>query len=131
MRRSLGRSDGGLGKAISFQLMASFCAHVLLFNEQLWADKPSVYRGNSAASKLCTRTGGHVHWPKSEAAGHRDQRRLPKLLQVLFGRFFQQSLLELLLALDAVARPGDRLQPLGVNLLAAVDTLAEAALANA
>src|SRR5882672_1043879 len=60
MRRSLGGSDGGLSKAVGLQLMASFCAHVLLFNEQMWADKHSVYRGNSAASKVCTHTGAHV-----------------------------------------------------------------------
>src|ERR1700686_4939282 len=45
--------------------------------------------------------------------------------------FFQQSLFELFLAFDAVACPGHRFQALGVDLLAAVDALAEAALADA
>jgi hypothetical protein len=27
---SFGNADGGLGKAVGFQLMACFCAHVLL-----------------------------------------------------------------------------------------------------
>src|SRR5947208_8957114 len=45
--------------------------------------------------------------------------------------FLQQSLLELLLTLDAVARPGHGLQTLGVDLSAAMDALAEASFANA
>src|SRR5208282_230862 len=39
--------------------------------------------------------------------------------------FLQQSLLEFLLALDAVARPRHSLQALGINFLAAMDALAE------
>lgn len=46
-------------------------------------------------------------------------------------RLFQQSLLRLLLALNAMARPRHRLQPLGIDLLAAGDAFAKAALANA
>src|SRR5580698_9067018 len=45
--------------------------------------------------------------------------------------FLQQTLFEFFLALDAVARPRHGLQPLGVDFLAAVDALAEAAFANA
>ena len=45
--------------------------------------------------------------------------------------FFQQSLLEFLLALDAVARPRHSFQALGVDFFAAVDTLSEAAFADA
>src|SRR5271169_5313463 len=43
----------------------------------------------------------------------------------------QQTLLEFLLALDAVPRPGYSLQALGIDLFAAVDALAEAAFADA
>jgi len=43
----------------------------------------------------------------------------------------QQSLFQLLLAFDAMPRPGHRLQALGVDLLSAGDTLPEAAFANA
>ena len=49
----------------------------------------------------------------------------------LLGCLFQQSLLQLLLALDAVPRPGHGLQSLGVDLLAAVNTFPEAAFADA
>src|SRR5580658_5736918 len=49
----------------------------------------------------------------------------------LAGSFLQQSLLEFLLALDAVARPGHSLQTLGIDLFAAMDALAEAAFADA
>src|SRR5580698_322442 len=45
--------------------------------------------------------------------------------------FLEQSLLELLLALDAVPRPRYRFEPLGVDLIAAADALAEAAFAHA
>jgi hypothetical protein len=45
-------------------------------------------------------------------------------------RFFQQALLKLLLALDAVPRPGHSLQPLGVDFLAAMDAFTEAAFAD-
>src|ERR1700735_5379993 len=45
--------------------------------------------------------------------------------------FLKQPLLELFLTLDAVTRPRHRLQPLGVDFLAAVDALSEAAFANA
>src|SRR6202050_4610496 len=44
--------------------------------------------------------------------------------------FLQQSLLDLLLALDAVPRPGHSLEALGIDFLAAMDALAEAAFAN-
>ena len=43
----------------------------------------------------------------------------------LAGGFFQDSLLELFLALDTVAGPGNRLKPLGIDVLAAGDALAE------
>ena len=43
------------------------------------------------------------------------------------GSFFQQALLELLLALDAVTRPGHGFKPFGVDLFAAMDALAETA----
>ncbi len=45
--------------------------------------------------------------------------------------FFQQSLLQLFLALDAVARPGHSFETLGINFFAAVDAFAEAAFADA
>src|SRR5262249_1491282 len=67
--------------------------------------------------------------PKTNAAnkGRRSQSenvRLPRGL-------FQQPLLKLLLALNAMPRPGHCLQPLGVNLFTAADALAEATLADA
>src|SRR5258706_2688294 len=43
---------------------------------------------------------------------------------------FQQSLLKLLLALDAMPRPRHGLQSLGIDFLAAMNALAKAALAN-
>jgi hypothetical protein len=46
-------------------------------------------------------------------------------------RFLEQSLLLLFLAFDAVARPGDGFQSLGVDFLAAVDAFAKVAFANA
>jgi hypothetical protein len=46
-------------------------------------------------------------------------------------RFFQQSLLRLLLAFNAMSRPGHRLQSLGIDLFAAGNALAKAAFANA
>jgi len=45
--------------------------------------------------------------------------------------FFQQSLLEFLLALDAMARPRHSFQTLGIDFFAAVDTLSETAFADA
>jgi hypothetical protein len=45
--------------------------------------------------------------------------------------FLEQSLLQFLLALDAVPRPWHRFQPLGIDLFAAVDALAKAAFADA
>jgi len=45
--------------------------------------------------------------------------------------FFQQTLLEFLLTLDAVARPRHSFQTLGVDFCAAVDAFPEAAFANA
>src|SRR5215475_952866 len=53
-----------------------------------------------------------------------------QLLDCLLRRFFQQALLEFFLALDAMARPRHRLQTLGVDLLATVDALTEAAFAD-
>ena len=49
----------------------------------------------------------------------------------LVGRLFEQSLFEFFLALDAMARPGHSLETLGVDLSAAVNTLAETAFADA
>jgi hypothetical protein len=45
--------------------------------------------------------------------------------------FFEHAALEFFLALDAVTRPRDGLEALGVDFFAAVDALAETALANA
>src|SRR6202035_4693174 len=45
--------------------------------------------------------------------------------------FFQQALLEFLLALDAVARPGHSLKALGVDFFTAVDALAKTSLPDA
>src|SRR5215469_9683882 len=53
------------------------------------------------------------------------------MAEILPLSFFEQALLQLFLALDAVAGPGDRFEALGVDLFAAVNTLAEAAFANA
>lgn len=50
---------------------------------------------------------------------------------VLPRSLLQQSLFQLFLALDAVARPWHRFQALGVDLLTAVDTFAETAFADA
>src|ERR1700684_1580678 len=50
--------------------------------------------------------------------------------QSLPRRFLEQALLEFLLALDAVPRPGHGLQPLGIDFLAAMDALPEAAFAD-
>jgi hypothetical protein len=53
------------------------------------------------------------------------------IVQPLPVRFFQQPLLELLLALDAVARPGHSLKPLGIDFFAAMNALSKAAFSNA
>lgn len=45
--------------------------------------------------------------------------------------FFQHPFFELFLAFDTVAGPGHGLEPLGIDLFAAGDTLAEATLTNA
>ena len=45
-------------------------------------------------------------------------------------RFFQLAFFQLLLALDAVARPGHGFQALGIDLIAAVHALAKFALAD-
>src|SRR5215468_2614762 len=105
--------------------MAGFCAHVLLFNEQLWADKRSVYRGKSAASKVCNARA------RMSSRSKKQSRRLAgdglhAFLNSLFRCFFQHALLELFLALDAMTRPGHRFQTLGIDLFAAVDTFPEA-----
>ena len=52
------------------------------------------------------------------------RRRLPR-------SFFQQSLFQLFLALDAMARPGHGIQAFGVDLLAAMNAFAETAFADA
>src|SRR5271155_648689 len=57
------------------------------------------------------------------------QNRLTNYLS-LSRSLFQQTLLQLFLAFNAMARPRHSLKPLGVDFLAAVDALAEAALAN-
>src|SRR5271166_2103858 len=49
---------------------------------------------------------------------------------VLRAGVFQQSLLQLLLALDAMPRPGYGFQPLGVDLLSTGDALTEGPFAN-
>src|SRR5271155_5991014 len=46
------------------------------------------------------------------------------------GSFFEQPLLELLLALNAMPRPGHSLKTLGIDFLATVDALAKAAFPN-
>src|SRR5713101_1670368 len=46
------------------------------------------------------------------------------------GGFFQNTLLELLLTINAVPCPGHSVQSLGIDFFAAGDTLAEAALAE-
>jgi hypothetical protein len=54
MGGSFRNPNRGSGKSIGFQLMAGFCAHVLLFNSSIrnsWAGKLSVYRRKTAASK--------------------------------------------------------------------------------
>jgi len=48
----------------------------------------------------------------------------------LAGGFFQDSLLELFLTLDAMARPGNGLKTLGIDVLAAGDALAERTFAD-
>src|SRR5215469_3410672 len=48
----------------------------------------------------------------------------------LFRSLLQLSLLEFLLALDAVAGPRHRFQPFGIDLFSAMDALAETAFAN-
>jgi hypothetical protein len=45
--------------------------------------------------------------------------------------FFQDSFFELLLALDAVMRPWDSFEALGIDFFTAGDALAEIAFANA
>ena len=57
-------------------------------------------------------------------------RRLANLANLSRG-LFQPSLLQFLLALNAVPRPRHRFQALGIDVLAAGDALAEGAFANA
>src|SRR5262249_55454154 len=96
--------------------------------EQLWADKPSVYRGRSARSKVWTARARMSARAKSKAAAC--QATAEEILRDLLRGLFQQTLLELFLALDAVTRPRHRLQPLGINLFATVHAFPEAALTN-
>src|SRR6476660_994608 len=48
----------------------------------------------------------------------------------LVASFFQLALFQLLLALNAIARPGNGFQPLGIDLIAAAYALAKSALAD-
>src|SRR5262249_1516811 len=70
------------------------------------------------------------------SAAKRSERRrylgggIPSLTRLL-GCFFQDSLLQLFLAFDAVALPGHSLQTLRLNFLPPANTLAEAAFPDA
>ena len=69
---------------------------------------------------------------KTKAAGPDDGGRVPPKSWLPLSRsFFQDTLLELLLALDTMPRPRHGFQALGIDFLAAVDAFAEAALADA
>src|SRR5450432_3030758 len=65
--------------------------------------------------------------PKANAA---DLSAAPGTTIFLLRSFFQQSLLQFFLALDAMPRPGDGIQPLGIDVSAAMNALAKIALAQ-
>jgi len=73
---------------------------------------------------------GRPHINLKQQCRRSPRERLP-LRNFLARGFFEQSLLEFFLALDAVAGPRHGLKALGVDLFAATDALTEVAFANA
>src|SRR5580658_1357723 len=98
-------------------------------------DEPIVYQPENRTVKAASRLWSGMFTPvRAFVIPNRAPSPVRNLLLLsvnLPRSLLQQTLLQFLLALDAVPRPRHRFQSLGVDLFAAVDAFAKAAFANA